>query len=242
MNIKIIAYNIACAQWCMTEQLANELKTSDADVMLLSEVPRLDAGTTGKEWIEDLADKLGFQHCFIGTISSANHQSPDWPALTGKHGGKYKAILSKTPLMNCCDLDLNGDGWSPASAVRADTIIAGVTITLYALHIPGIHDWEKSTHRHLATEIVNYRSGKNAIAGGDFNEFGNSEVMMQMIENTHLLNAVTKESIDHMLYDDQHNLKFISSGEAWGPQIAESSPKGYLSDHPYIWADFVVKE
>jgi len=254
MKIKVVAYNIACAQWCRVESLVTELKPLNADILLLSEVPRLNSGISDDEWIDELAEKLGFKHFFIGTISSANHQAPDWPALTGRHGGKYKAILSRTPLTNCCDIELNGDGWSPASAVRADTIIAGTTITFYALHIPGIHNWQKSTHRHLATEIVDYKLGKNAIVGGDFNEPGNSEVMIQLIENSHLVNTVTKHpidhvlydnqnseyAIDHILYDDQHGVRALASGEHWGAQVGENSLSGYLSDHPYIWTDFMI--
>ena len=240
VKTRIIAYNIACAQWTTVEQVANELKPLQADVILLSEVPKLNENNQGKEWAETLAQQLGFKYYFIGSISSANHKSPKWAALSGQHGGKYKAILSKTPLSNQQDIILKGKGWQPTSFVRADTVIAGETITLYSLHIPGIHNWSKSTHRRLAVEILNYNLGKNAIVCGDFNEYGDTDVILQLIKQSHLVNAVTKRSIDHILYDNRHAIKLIACDENWGSKISSSSPDGYLSDHPYVWADFNI--
>ncbi len=240
VKIRVVAYNVACAQWATVKQVANELKPLQADVILLSEVPKLNKNSQGEAWAKTLAQQLGFKHCFTGSISSANHKSPKWPDKTGLYGGKFKAILSRTPLSNQHDIVLKGKGWHPASSVRADTVIAGTTITLYALHIPGIHDWSKSTHRRLAVEILNYNFGKNAIVGGDFNEFGDTDVIVQLLKQSHLLNAVTKRSIDHILYDNRHAIKFIDCDESWGTKISSGSPEGYLSDHPYVWADFTI--
>ena len=57
-----------------------------------------------------LADALGLDHVHVGTVSSAGHKSPKWGDPTGNYGGKFKSILSRTPLTGGMDISVEGSG------------------------------------------------------------------------------------------------------------------------------------
>ena len=92
-----------------SEKFAEFLKPLNPDIVLLSEVPRLSRGKKGKDWSDRMADALGLGHVHV--VSSANHKAPKWPDLSGNYGGKYKSILSRTPLSNGRDVKVEGSGW-----------------------------------------------------------------------------------------------------------------------------------
>ena len=97
-KIRVVSYNVACGQWATPERIAKELTVLRPDIVLLSEVPKANRGKKVKDWSQRLADKLGLDHVHVGTVSSAGHKSPNWGDPTGNYGGKFKSILSRTPL------------------------------------------------------------------------------------------------------------------------------------------------
>jgi len=76
IKLRVIAYNVACGQWATPERIAQELKVLKPDIVLLSEVPKVNRGKKVKDWSQRLADALGLDHVHVGTVSSAGHKSP----------------------------------------------------------------------------------------------------------------------------------------------------------------------
>ena len=245
-TISVVAYNVACGQWTTPEEVADALAALKPDIVFLNEVPKANKGEDPKkleDWSSRVAKKLGLDHVYVGTISSANHKAPHWGDVTGHYGGKFKSILSRTPLSEGKDYDLKGRGWSPASVVRAETVIAGRRFTLYSLHLPGCGNWQAAKHRQLA-ELVNAEdASSDLILGGDFNERTGGEVMEALQSACDLRNAITEPSIDHILYSAATPIKVLDAKRTWGPRretVEDKKSRPFLSDHPWVWCELQV--
>lgn len=252
-KLRVVAYNVACGQWATPEQIAAALKPLNPDIVLLSEVPKANRGKNVKDWSHRLAEKLDLDHVHVGTVSSANHKAPKWGDVTGNYGGKFKSVLSRTPLTEGRDFLPEGSGWRRASAVRVETEIGGRKFALYSLHLPGYAHhkrqqisadaWEGTKHRSLA-EIINAEDASfDVIVGGDFNEWTDGVVMRSLLKTTKLENAITSRSIDHILYSTARPIKLLEVKRDWGPQDEtkqNEKNKGYLSDHPWVYCEFEI--
>lgn len=238
VRFRIVAYNVAAGQWTTPQELALSIKHIDADIMLLNEVPKVNEGENIDDWSYLLAKHLGMEHVHVGTVSSANHKSPRWGDITGHYGGKFKSILSRTPLTNPDEFELEGKGWSPASAVRVETVISGLRLVLYSLHLPGAEEWSESKHKRLADIILSRDPLANVILGGDFNEPTDSNVLLTLQSVLDMKNMINPHSIDHILYSAMSPIKCLESGLSWG--TSGNSPSGYLSDHPWVWCDVQI--
>jgi len=204
-KLRVVAYNVACGQWATPERIAEELKALKPDIVLLSEVPKANRGKKVKDWSERLADKLGLDHVHVGVVSSAGHKSPKWGDPTGNYGGKFKSILSRTPLTGGKDISVEGSGWKRASAVRVETEIEGRKLALYSLHLPGFahHNkpptssaaWEGSKHKALADHINAEKESYDVIVGGDFNEWTEGLVMQSMLKETRMKNSTIYSTV-----------------------------------------------
>ena len=252
-KLRVVAYNVACGQWATPEQIAEVLRPLNPDILLLSEVPKANRGKKVKDWSRRLADALDLDHVHVGRVSSANHHAPKWGDLTGDYGGKYKSILSRTPLRKGRDFLPEGSGWARASAVRVETEIAGRKFAFYSLHFPGyahharqptkVAAWEGSKHRGLADHIHAEDPSFDVIVGGDFNEWTDGLVMRSFSEATKLENVVTSRSIDHILYSTARPIKLLEVSRDWGPKNLNDQNtryEGCLSDHPWIYAEFEI--
>jgi endonuclease/exonuclease/phosphatase family metal-dependent hydrolase len=252
-KLRVVAYNVACGQWATPEQIAEILKPLTPDIVLLNEVPKANRGEKVKDWSRRMAEALGLDHVHVGTASSAGHKAPKWGDMTGQYGGKFKSILSRTPLTEGKEFRPEGSGWARASAVRVETDIAGRKFALYSLHFPGyahhkkqptkIDAWEGSKHKGLADEINAEDPSVDVIVGGDFNEWTDGLVMRYLLETTKLENAVTSHSIDHILYSTVRPIKLLDVKRDWGPKNQNDQNKkseGCLSDHPWIYCEFEI--
>ena len=252
-KLRVIAYNVACGKWATPEQIAELLKPLKPDLVLLSEVPKANKGKNVKDWSQRMAEALGLKHVQVGTSSSAGHMAPKWLDLTGNYGGKFKSILSRTPLSEGKDIKVEGSGWRCAGAVRAETEVAGRKIALYSLHLPGFAHhkqqptsskaWEGSKHKALSDHIKAEDPSYDLIVGGDFNEWTGSVVMRGLQDSCKLNNVVTEQSIDHILYSTARPIKLLKTTRDWGPKNQrETNLKAYgcLSDHPWIYAEFEI--
>ena len=252
-KLRVIAYNVACGQWATPEQIAELLKPLKPDLVLLSEVPKANKGKNVKDWSQRMAEALGLGHVHVGAVSSANHKAPKWLDLTGNYGGKFKSILSRTPLSEGKDIKVEGSGWRCAGAVRAETEVAGRKFALYSLHLPGFAHhkqqptsskaWEGSKHKALSDHIKAEDPSYDLIVGGDFNEWTGSVVMRGLQDSCKLNNVVTEQSIDHILYSTARPIKLLKTTRDWGPKNQrETNLKAYgcLSDHPWIYAEFEI--
>jgi len=236
--LRVVAWNVACGQWCTPEEVADALAPQKPDIVLTNETPKFNRGVATADWSGEIARRLGLAHVYVGSISSANHAAPRWGDVTGKYGGKFKSILSRWPLSNTHDYALAGEGWSPASAIRAQVSIDGTDWAVYSLHIPGSRQWENSKHQALATDVLAHEPLKNVLVGGDFNVRTSSEVLAQFQRSTGLKNIVEQPSIDHILTKSVLPIAAARHGVENGP--AGKGPRGGLSDHPYAWAELAA--
>jgi len=254
-KLRVVAYNVACGQWATPEQIAEVLKPLKADVILLSEVPKANRGKKVKDWSRRLADALGLDHVAVGTVSSANHKAPQWGDATGDYGGKFKSVLSRTPLTRGKDFLPEGSGWGRASAFRVETEINGRKFALYSLHLPGfahhkrqptqVASWEGSKQRGLAEQINKEDASFDVIVGGDFNEWTDGLVMRSLLKTTKMKNATQEKSIDHILYSTNKGMKLLQTGRDWGPKNQNkdnAKSNGCLSDHPWVWCELEISE
>ena len=254
-KLRVVAYNVACGQWATPERIAKELTVLRPDIVLLSEVPKTNRGKKVKDWSQRLADALDLDYVHVGTVSSAGHKFPKWGDPTGNYGGKFKSILSRTPLTEGKDISVEGSGWKRASAVRVETEIEGRRLALYSLHLPGFahHNkaptssaaWEGSKHKALADHINGERESFDVIVGGDFNEWTEGLVMQSMLKETKMKNSNKEKSIDHILYSTKNKMKLLQSGRDWGPKNQNKDnvkSDGCLSDHPWVWCELEISK
>jgi endonuclease/exonuclease/phosphatase family metal-dependent hydrolase len=252
-KLRVVAYNVACGQWATPERIAQELEAHKPDIVLLSEVPKVNRGKKVKDWSRRMADALNLDYVHVGTVSSAGHKSPKWGDPTGNYGGKFKSILSRTPLTGGKDISVEGSGWKRASAVRVETEIEGRKLALYSLHLPGFahHNksptssvaWEGSKHKALADHINAEKEFYDVIVGGDFNEWTEGLVMQSMLKETKMKNSTQEKSIDHILYSTKNKMKLLQAGRDWGPKNQNKGnvkSDGCLSDHPWVWCELEI--
>ena len=252
-KLRVLAYNVACGQWATPEQIAEVLKPLNPDIVLLSEVPKANRRKKVKDWSRRLGEALGLAHVTVGMVSSANHKAPTWGDVTGNYGGKFKSVLSRTPLTAGKDFLPEGSGSARASAFRVETEINGRKFALYSLHLPGFAHhkrqptefaaWEGSKHKALADHINAEKESYDVIVGGDFNEWTDGLVMQSLLKETKMKNATKEKSIDHILYSTKNKMKLLQASRDWGPQNQNKEnvkSNGCLSDHPWVWCELEI--
>lgn len=252
-KLRVVAYNVACGQWATPEQIAELLKPLNPDIVLLSEVPKANKGKEVKDWSLRVAEALDLKHVHVGTSSSANHKSPKWGDSTGNYGGKFKSVISRTPLTNGADIEAEGSGWKRAKPVRVETVIAGKKFAIYSLHLPGyahnkrqptkIEAYEGSKHKALAEHIKAEDEDCEVIVGGDFNEWTEGIVMQSLAKDAKLENATKEKSIDHILFSTKSSVKLIESKRDWGPKNQNDKNvryEGTWSDHPWVYCELEI--
>jgi len=239
-RLRIVTWNVACGQWCTPREVANALVDRKPDLVLTNETPKFNQGMAAPDWSGEIARHLGLTHVYVGSVSSAHHRAPSWGDVTGRYGGKFKSILSRWPISNTHDYTLEGEGWSPASAIRVQVRIGEADWAVYSLHVPGQLEWEPSKHRRLAEDVLAHEPLKNLLVGGDFNVRTESKVLSKLKESAGLENAITERAIDHILYRSDHGARVVGSGIDRGPE--GKGPRGGLSDHPYAWAELMLNK
>lgn len=254
IRLRIVAYNVACGQWTTPEQVAEVLKPLEPNIVFLNEVPKANLGKKVKDWSSRVAENLGLNHVYVGISSSANHKAPRWGDLSGDYGGKFKSVLSSTPLTGGRDYILKGMGWSPAGVVRVETKIGDRKFALYSLHIPGkAINWQDSKHMRLADIIAKEDPSFDIIIGGDFNKNTDDNIMQTLLSTCNLKNVIPSASldyirycsnnglrmalIDHILYSAVTPVKVLQTKVDWGPK---KETKGYLSDHPWVFCELEI--
>lgn len=238
-TLRVAAYNVEFGRSATPEQIGALFKEYDLDIITLNEVPN------GK-WTQRVGDVLGMKFCFVGKSSSANHKN------------KYKSILSKTPLTNTGEIQLNGSGWGPSSVVKAQTVVEGKSFSIYSLHIPGSGHIKgvapnAGTKAHGLAHLLGEDVSDNIITMGDYNSRKEQAPLKAMINAGFLFtwsdlgidvsrlftwNALspTQNSgvIDHILYKFKNKETKATKGG-----IIELDKA--LSDHKPVWAEFTFK-
>ena len=240
ITVRVAAYNVEFGKSATPEEIGALLLPYNLDIIGFNEVPDGD-------WTARVGAVLGMDYTFVGAISSANHTGPAYADVTGNYDGKYKSILSRTPLEVTNEFQLTGAGWNPASAVRARTKIDGNSVAFYSLHISGNNGSTNSHAYKLATQVLPLETVDRVIVVGDFNN-NIGDYNINAIENagfeaiwTDLNIDVTQEKtydaqdsntsrgvIDHIFINTSASPTVTNGGI-----IEEVSP---LSDHKPVWA------
>lgn len=237
---KIIAYNIEFAKATTPEDVAQHLQAENPDIICFSEVPK-------GNWTARVGLCMGMNYSYVGKVASANHEK-DYLDITGKYYGKFKSILSKTPLTNLNEELLEGIGWSPVSVVFARTLINGKSLLIGSLHIPnGLDDPTNSCAAKLA-KVINTYQDERIIICGDYNNLAESDPLQTLyrrgcknawletnyaLTNEKTWNAKNNEShgvIDHFIYSGDLNAVKTDIIKSGIPQ----------SDHYAIAMEFIL--
>lgn len=156
--VRMAAYNVLFGIWAEPERVGQMFKPFDLDVIGFSEVPDGD-------WTALVGKVLNMDHAYVGKISSANHKD------------KFKSILSRTPLSELHEIEINSKGWSPSSVVGAKTTVRGIPILIYSTHIPGRPNFSDtaigSAAEFIAETVIPkaMKQAKNIVLLGDLNNW-----------------------------------------------------------------------
>ncbi len=124
VKVRLAAYNVLFGNWGVPQRIGEMLKPYNFDIIGFSEVP-------DGNWTAQVGELLGMKYSYVGSISSANHED------------KFKSILSRTPLSNMHEIEINADGWTPASMVGAEMEILYVQIDSDGYSVPIIELYQK---------------------------------------------------------------------------------------------------
>lgn len=227
MTLRAGTWNLRAGEQGTPEKIGAALKPLELDVVALSETP-------GGDWPATIGKAVNLPHVFVGSISSANHRN------------KFKAVLSRWPIVAMDEFELKGAGWQPASAVRVELDVQGQRLAVYSLHLPGVNPsnpargaWEDLADR-LAQEKVTA-----TLVMGDFNQQRDDAVLKKLAERgwratwsdlpalpseatTYVGSIGRPRVIDHVLYRAGAGLVGVEGGI-----FSEVPP---LSDHLPVWA------
>jgi len=213
VSIKFAAYNVLFGLWGEPESIGEILKKHNLDIICFNEVPN-------GNWTKRVGSILKMEHVFVGEISSANHKN------------KYKSILSRFPLYNKGEIEINAKGWKPASLVYASTKIKNINIKLYSTHIPGQQNPNDSAASFIANNIIKTSDDDNLLILGDLNNEPhkgalktfytvNMESIWNKIEidtsenstHKHIESGTESGIIDHIFYKSRtHEIKVVNGG------------------------------
>lgn len=236
-HVRIASYNVLFGNWGTPRRIGEMFRPHNFDIIGFSEVP-------GGNWTAEVGRVLGMDYSYVGTISSANHRD------------KYKSILSVGPLTNTHEIEINAIGWAPASMVGADTIIGGISLRAYSLHIPGrphfIDEVTGSAAEFIAAEIIPEIDAKRYIIMGDFNshtgdaplnlieKVGTRDTWRDIglntqLESTHKHIETGTESgvLDHIVYNVASGAKACDGGiikDAFNPPEEDKPMLNYRTE------------
>lgn len=224
--IRIAAYNVKQGSEGSARQIGKMLQRFKPDIIGFSEVP-------GGNWTLEAGKVLGMKYAYVGKISSAHHVN------------KYKSILSRTPLFNTREFELqSGDSWKPASAVRAETTVRGVELAFYSMHIARSSGKEGQAYEFVS-KVFPEETNSRIILTGDFNNETNQSGLKNFMKSGFVpvwsdvgfklrwKSSVVKRSkigvIDHIFYNKTSGAKATVAGVV--------NLKKALSDHKPVVAE-----
>lgn len=248
-SIRVGAFNVGVGQTATAKDIALSLKSLYLDILSLEECPILiDKNSGVEEFYSIIAKALGMEYSYISDMSSGNHWIEWGKDKTGKYAGKYKVILSKTPILQSKEFALEGTGWTNSSTIRIETKIKNKEFTFYSLHIPGSAGVVKgSVMKDLVDVVLSKDTSKRIIVMGDFNDLPESNAM-QYILNSGFKSVWddvedAEQYIDKYKYGQIDNM-LINKSSGMKAEIAYSVFKTdvSLSDHPLLWSKIEIGE
>ena len=236
-------------QTATAEEIGLSLKSFYLDILSLEECPILiDKNSEVEEFYSIIGKALGMEYFYIGDISSGNHWIEWGKDKTGKYAGKYKVILSKTPILQSKEFALEGKGWTHSSTIRIETKIKNKELTFYSLHIPGSAGVvEGSVMKNLVDVVLMKDTSKRIIVMGDFNDLPETNAMQYIFYSG--FKSVWDDVEDAEQYIDKYKYgqidnMLINKSSGMKAEIAYSVYKTdvSLSDHPFLWSKIDIGE
>jgi len=210
VKVRVAAYNVLFGNWSTPKRIGEMLKPYNFDIIGFSEVP-------DGSWTAQVGEELGMKYSYVGSISSANHKD------------KYKSILSRTPLTAKHEIEINAEGWAPASMVGAETEVQGVKLLVYSLHIPGrpyfTDQADGSAAEFIAEKVIPEIENESFLIMGDFNNHL-GDAPLNLLEDLGLRNTWSDLEID---------VKEVSTH-----QHIETKTESGVIDHIYYNTNSVV--
>lgn len=237
VEIRLAAYNVLFGIWGTPKRIGEMFKPYNLDVICFSEVPDGD-------WTSQVGETLGMNYSYVGKISSANHTD------------KFKSILSRTPLFNKHEIEINAEGWSPSSMVGSETIIQGKKLLIYSLHIPGRPYFTDKVHgsaaEYITRDILPEIKNERVVIMGDLNShIGDGPMNLfeklgyqstwidlnidvkQKSTHQHIESGTQSGVLDHILYYSKVKVEVIDGAiinDAYNPPNEEKSMPRYYED------------
>lgn len=241
-RLRVATWNVFFGEMATPQEIGAALAPLRLDAIGFCEVP-------GGNWTAEVGRVLGMEHWCLSQSSSANHKD------------KYKSILSRTSLTAPREIEPAGTGWWPCTLMGATTVVRGVEIALYSLHVPGSAHGEPHAHGlqaadsqagYIAREIVPRETARELLMMGDYNDRVD-DPNLDYLEaagmratwrdlDIDLSDQFTFSSrgegiqhsgvIDHILYRPGTGTRAVNGG------IVELDPP--LSDHKPVWTELVI--
>ena len=237
IEMRLAAYNVLFGNWGSPKRIGEMFKPYNLDIIGFSEVPDGD-------WTALVGKELGMDYAYVGKISSANHED------------KFKSILSRTPLFNLHEIEINAEGWGPASMVGAETEINGTNLLIYSLHIPGRPYFSEtangSASEFIANTVLPKIKNKRFVIMGDLNNLlGDAPLKLledkgmrstwadlkidvkQKSTHQHIETGTESGVIDHIYYNTTMDAQVLDGGiinDANNPPDEEKSMPSYKAE------------
>ena len=229
VSVRVAAYNVEFSKSTTPEQVGRMFKPFNLDLIGFNEVPDGD-------WTKRVGAVLGMRYVYCGKISSAHHKD------------KYKSILSRTPLLNMQEFPLTVEnGWNPASVVRAETSVNGISFAFYSLHLCRSAAGDGHS-KLLVDKVLSLEKMSRIVLAGDFNScvgdpdmntfksagiksaWSDLEIDLKSNFTWNALDTTKRNGvIDHICFNISSFARAVDGG------IIEL--KKPLSDHKPIWAE-----
>lgn len=158
----VLSYNIKSARAASLQRLADNIKRSGADAVLLQEVDNRRRSTGSVDQAAWLANSMGGWYSAFGQNVSFGD---------GKYG---TAIISRFPILSSENHRLPNAGVQPRGLLHAVVDVKGVEVSLYSTHLTNVNAGLRASQARSVATIVS-RDPRPRILGGDMNAWPTSQ-------------------------------------------------------------------
>ena len=223
------------------KQLANALKTLDADIIILQELEK-------ESCLNVIGDVLGFEHRAFGEVFF--NASLDVGVLSKTEISDVRRYRDDTTL----ELSTGGTKKFARELLEVQTKIKGEKVIVFAAHFKSKANdnpaW-RAAEAKAAKEIIVTRAKDNKntllVLGGDLNDSLDSPTLDNLTQSGDLIASSNEDSwtyqyrgktqqIDHLIYADFDNIRLVSVEAA-----RERSGGFSVSDHAALIANFEIR-
>ncbi len=224
-RLRVVSYNIRSGLSSSIEKVGDLLAGLDADVIALQEV---DVGVrrTGKvDQAQVLADRLGMQHAFAGTIK--------------REGGVYGiALLSRLPFTRAERVDLHAGGaFEPRAAIDASVCVNGREVRVVSVHAD-VFGWASKANSKMLAARLKPLMGQGIIVMGDLNATPKEEPTAEFTQ-AGLLDILHTTPERPTFRGSDKRIDYLLADQALDAELSDTGViDSDVSDHDPVYADF----